>query len=181
MSVRSRQLSIYLAVFCLALVACGDGEDDADPQPTTTSPSTTQSPEEADEQALRQLAEDWDGAITEIYLEEASEASADQYLAEPYLTEFQAQLEDFRATGNQIEVTDRSGHQIESVDVEADAAAVIECVIDGDILRDQEGTVLNDAVEVKRYSTSAQRTAEGWRFTDRTTLPTEEGEVCAGA
>lgn len=182
MSARSRQLSVYLVVFCLALAACGgDGDDDADPQPTTTSPSTTQSPEAQDEQSLRQLAEDWYEVSRQAYLEDGFDLTEiEGYLADPYLEGFVAQVEAYRADGKQSQRGEASRHVVEGLQVDGDAATVTECIVDGEVLLDADGEVLNDSVMTTRVRTEAVRTDGGWRFKDREVVDDEqEGDACA--
>lgn len=176
---RSRQLSVYLVASCLAFAACGgDDPDDAGPQPTTTAPSTTQ-PQDPDEQALRSLAEAWYETIRQIYDEGAETSTASDYLTEPYLGAFVRQVEEYRSGDETIESSPRSSHEVRSVEVNGDAAVVVECVIDADIVRAADGAVVNDSVVAKLYSTSAERTEEGWRLRDRETLVEQEGDECA--
>ncbi|HEX7131111.1 MAG TPA: hypothetical protein VF228_00965 [Iamia sp.] len=177
---RSRQLSALLVVFCLFLAACGGDSDDPETQPTTTQPSTTttQSQEEDDEQALRQLAEDWYLAIREIYDEEADLDLAAEYLIDPYLSGFQVQVNEYRAGDETIESSPDSTHDVVDVTVEGDSATVIECVVDADVLKAADGSVISDDVVAKLFSTSAIRTGDEWRLQERTTVDEAEGTVC---
>ena len=182
MSARSRQLSAYVMSFCLTLVACGGGDDDAaDPQPTTTSPSTTQSQEQADEQALRQLAEDWYEAIRLIYDEGADPEIAADYLVDPYLGGFIDQVEEYRAGTDVIESSPESAHEVRSIQVDGESAVVVECVVDADVRRAADGTVVDDSVVAKVFSTTATRSEAGWRLQERKTLTEQEGTECAAS
>lgn len=178
---RSRQLPALLVAFCAALVlagACGgDDEPDADRQPTTTAPSTTASPEAADEAALRQLAEDWYEAVEAIYVGDREPEAAADYISDPYLSGFTEQVDQFKRSGRQAQITGESSHEIRSIIVEGDEATLIECVIDADVLLDADGSVLNDVVQANLYSTDAQRVDGGWRLTERETLAEEDGET----
>jgi hypothetical protein len=167
--------------FCLVLAACGGGDaDDADPQPTTTSPSTTQSPDEADEQALRQLAEDWYGFIGNAYANEADLDALSEYLVDPYLTQFRDQISDHQAAGNTTDRSSQSSHDVESLSIDGERAEVIECVVDADVLLGPQGEILNDEVNAQRVTTTAIRTADGWRFTERDLTGEWEGETQCG-
>jgi hypothetical protein len=168
----SRQLSVYLVVFCLTLSACGGGgeDDDADPQPTTTSPSTTQSQEEEDEQALRQLAEDWYEHSDRIYQHRAEPESASDYLLDPYLADYVARATDVVDAGQISEPGAESTAEVLDVSIEGDTATVVECAVDADVLRASDGAVVNDEVVTLKLETDAIRTPEGWRFTERRTL-----------
>lgn len=174
---------MFLVSSCLALavVACGGGDDDdARPQPTTTAPETTQSQEEQDEAALRQLAEDWYGFVEDVYLGREDVSVADAYIAEPYLSGFVEQVEQFAQDGHQIELSDRSSHEVRSVEVDGDQAVVVECVIDADVLLDANGSVLNDEIQANLYSTAAVKGPDGWRLSERETVVEEDGAAaCA--
>ena len=179
MSARSRQLSVYLAIFCLALAACGGGgggdDEDADPQPTTTSPSTTQSPEDADEQALRHLAEDWFEAVRTAYTEDTDLAELEQFAADPYLTGVQEQITSFRETGNEAQPGDQTVHEVVSVELDGGGATLVECVIDADLVLTAEGAVINDEVQANLYETDASLVDGSWRLTGRRTLVETDG------
>jgi hypothetical protein len=179
---RSRQLSALLIVFALALASCtDDGENDADPQPTTTQPSTTttESPEAEDEQALRQLAEDWYEAYNVIFESRSSAEDAQTFLVDPYLRQFQTQFEDFVSSGNQTEISDRSSQRVEEVSIEGDRALVTECVVNANVLVDPNGEVLNDEVGARRLESTAVRGSDGWRFSERRSLGDVEEAECA--
>lgn len=176
MSARSRQLSIYLMSFCLTLTACGGDSDDAEPQPTTTSPATTQSQQQADEQALRQLAEDWYETYSQAFESQGDGSTASEFLVDPYLTQFLTQLDDLRASGNETVRNGRSRQTIEEVTVEGDTAVVTECVVNANVLVDSGGQVINDEVAVRRLETQAVRIEEGWRFSQRSVLDELESE-----
>ncbi len=173
---RSRQLSAYLTVFCLAFAACGGDDEDARPQPTTTSPSTTQSQQQEDEQALRHLAEDWYETYSEIFQSQGDGAVAVEFLMDPYLAQFQAQLEDLRESGNETVRNNQSRQIVEQITVDGDRAVVTECVVNANVLKSSDGQVINDEVTVRRLETRAVRTEEGWRFTERSVLQELEGE-----
>lgn len=169
-------------VICLALAACGDdgGTDPDRPQPTTTNPTTTQSPTETDEQSLRQLAQDWYEASQQAYLDDGYDLQqVSQFLTDPYLSEFVGRVEAYRAEGNQSRSGEASRQVIEQVTVDGDEATVAECIVDGEVLLNSEGGVLNDSVVTSRVRTSARRTADGWRFVERELLgDDQEGDAC---
>lgn len=180
---RSRQLSVPLAVLCaLSLLACtGDEPQSPDALPTTTAvSSTTQSQEAADEQALRQLAEDWYAASREAFLDPDYDLNAaEQYLAPPYLDSFIAQIEQYREQGHRSEASDASRHTVLDVEVADEGTAVTECIVDGEVLLDGEGAVLNDQVVTRRVRSEAVRTDAGWRFSARESIADEEeGDTC---
>lgn len=184
---RSRQLSALLVLFCTALAlaaaSCSDDDDPTRPQPTTTAPDTTQpQPEtETDEQALQALAEDWFEIAPSLLQPEGDLALAAEYLVDPYLGEVEAQAEEYRSQGVEVQVSDRSGQEIESLQIEGDTAVIVECVVDGDLLVDSDsGEVLNDSVAAIRTSTKAVATDQGWRLSERTTTDEFEGQdTCA--
>jgi hypothetical protein len=180
---RSRQLSALLVVLGLALAACGGDDDkDADPQPTTTSPSTeatttTESPEAADEQALRHLAEDWYEASDAIYQGEAEPESAADYLIDPYLAAFVARARDVLAAGQISEPNEESRLEVKAIEIEGNDARVVECVIDADVLSGPDGAVVNDDLVASLFETEAVREAGGWKFADRRTLAEVPGST----
>lgn len=178
---RSRQLSALLVVIGLVLAACGgDDADEADPQPTTTAPTTIESPEAADEAALRQLAEDWFDVSRQAYIDPDFDlARLDDFLTDDYLQGLTAQIEDYREAGHSSEPGEASRHMVEELTVEADSGLVTECIVDGEVLLDSDGAVINDAVVTRTVETTAVRTAVGWRFSNRESIAEDqEGDQC---
>lgn len=163
--------------------ACSDDEPSSADPPTTTAPTTTTappttlSPTEQDEQALHQLAEEWYESTDEIYANEAEPQSAEQFIVGDYLSGFINQVRDFREAGYSVRPSPTTEHVVESVTVVGDTGSVHECVVDADIVIGPDGRVLNDLVVTKRYATSAIRTEEGWRFTERSTRSEQEGRA----
>jgi hypothetical protein len=179
----SRQLSVLLIIFGVILLpSCADdAPEEPRSQPTTTAPSTTTtttSPAQADEAALRQLAEDWYRELGARFEAGASTDGADRYLMDPYLTQFEQQVQDFLDSGNQTEISERSDQTIESVEVEGDSGVVVECVVNANILRGPDGDVINDEVAARRIETVARRGSDGWRLSERRILEELEEAEC---
>lgn len=182
-----------VVLLCVALVVgpmmgCGD-DDDTPASPTTTAPSsssttpsstapvTTASPDD-DETALRHLAEEWFEVARRLY---AGDNDTDQialYLVARYLDGFITQLENFRASDRRAELSRLSDHAIESISIVGDSASLVECVLDADLLLDEDGNVLNDDATKKQYETIAMKTRSGWRLSDRIKLAETDGESC---
>jgi len=174
--------------FCLALASCGGDDDkEADPQPTTTSPSTestttTEPPAQTDEQALRQLAEDWYLVVRKVTYGELDLEAAGEFAAGTYLEALENDVREFQASGNRGERDDRTRSLVEDVKIDENSAVVTECLVDYDRLLDPSGGVLSDEVIATRFETAAERTADGWRFVDRDQLGDgTEGETCAAS
>lgn len=180
---RSRRTSVILLA-CGVLLSCGSGDDsDARPQPTTTAvarttTTTTTTPGSSDEDALRQLAEDWYVTLSAIFESGLSAEEATAYLTDPYLTQFRQQVATFREAGNETEISERSRQTIESVDINGDAAVVTECLVNANVLRGPDGRVLNDEVGASRVETVATRTSAGWRFSERRAVAEVEETEC---
>lgn len=181
-----------VALLCVALVVgtvLGCGDDDPPAPPTTTAPSsssttpsstapaTTAGPED-DEAALRRLAEEWFEVARQLY---AGDSDTDQiaiYLVARYLDGFATQLEAFRMSGRKAELSQLSQHVVESLSIDGDSASLVECVVDADLLIDEDGNVLNNDATKKRYETTATRTESGWRLSDRIKVAESDGESC---
>ncbi|HEU5149859.1 MAG TPA: hypothetical protein VFU19_05150 [Iamia sp.] len=162
---------------CFLLAACGgDDPDDARPQPTTTAPSTTQ-PQDPDEQALRSLAEDWFRAVRQAYMEDTDLADLEPLAVERYLAGVRDEIEAFRDSGNEARPGDRTRHEVLSVAVDGDAAVLVECVIDADLVLSSQGQVLNDEVQANLYETDALRDGDEWRLSGRRTLDEVDGSI----
>lgn len=178
MTPRSRQLSALLIVFAVALTGCtDDGEKDADPQPTTTQPSTTttESPEAADEEALRQLAEDWFAAVRAVYIDGADPDALAEFAVDPYLAGVLEQVATFQASGNEARAGDQTRHEVVTLEISESDAVLVECVIDADEILSAEGEVLNDQVQANLYETNAALDDGSWRLTERRTLNEVDG------
>lgn len=180
---RSRQLSALLVLFCLVAGACGgDDGTDADRQPTTTAPSTTRSPQEEDEEALRQLAEDWYETSDAIYQHRQEPATAEGFLVDPYLTAYVEQARELVESGRVSEPSERSRLEILEVRVDGDTAVITQCSIDADVLKGPNGEVIDDKVYAQLLETNAVRGEAGWRFNNRRMLSEEEGaDECRSA
>lgn len=176
------RLLLVLVLVAATLVACRDEGRQA-PPPTTTEPrtTTTLSQEQQDEQALRQLADDWFEAVRRILTREAQVDLAEGFLTDRYLSTFRDQMADLEASGQSVEAdpAGRSTNTTKSVVIDGDDAELIECIIDGDLLMDANGNVLNGEVTARTVRTTAVRTADGWRFSDRTGITEHVGSsVC---
>ncbi len=158
--------------------ACSDDGDDA-VDPTTTQPTTTLTQAQQDEQALRQLTEDWYAQINEIFEERADPQTADEYITDDYYDAVISEVEAFRETGRTTERSAASRHVVESITVSGDAATLEECFVDADVLYDGDGQVLNDDIVTTRFTTVASMTEDGWRFERRVPRgEDEEGDQC---
>ncbi|HYI62710.1 MAG TPA: hypothetical protein VEW93_12995 [Acidimicrobiales bacterium] len=173
--------------FALVLLLGGCSDDDpspqtTDPAPTTTKPSTTLSQQQEDEQALRQLAEEWFEAVRRIFVDGEDPAIAERYVTGDYLTEFRRHVQDDAANGHVTErdPQGRSRTTVEDVSVTGDRAEIVECVVDADVLKDGDtGEVINDEIAARRFITRAVQTDSGWRLSQRTTESrTEDSEIC---
>ncbi|QYG91971.1 hypothetical protein HC251_05655 [Iamia sp. SCSIO 61187] len=165
------------AICTAALVGCGggDGGDDGGADPTTTAPTTTQSQEAEDEEALRQLAEDWFVSVRSVYIDRANPDDLAAYAAGPYLEGVLDQIAEFEATGNEAQPGDQTRHEVLSVEVDDASASLVECVIDSDRVLSPDGDVINDEVQANLYETEARRLDGGWRLTGRSTLEEVDG------
>lgn len=186
-SVRHR-VGVLLALFLACVVGSGCGGDDgpaaSEPPSTTTpstEPSTTLSPEAADERALRQLAEEWFEAVRRIFVDGEDPTLAEQYITGEYLEEFRQHVAEDAAAGHRTErdPQGRTRTTIEEISVSGDQGVITECVVNADVLIDASGQVLDDSVGVRRYTTTAQRTGDEWRLAQRTSTTLEGVESCA--
>ena len=172
---RSRHLSVYLAALCLACAACASDDDQPTSSPTTTAPQTTQSQQAADEQALRDLAEDWYAASDAIYQHREDPARASDFLVDPYLAAYLERATEVIDAGQVSERNEASSVLITEVRVAGDYGTVVECVIDADILRGPDGEVINDEVVASLIESKAVRAEGGWKFAERRTLSEKLG------
>ena len=174
-------------LLCLSLAttaSCGDdGADEDRAQPTTTAPSTTESQQEQDERELRQLAEDWFEAIRDVYVDGADVTStADKFLISPYRNEFLQQIQEFRASGDEVRrnADGLTTTEVQSIDVSGDDAVVTECIIDADIRVDGDTGEIDDDIEATLVRTEAVRHDGDWRLAQTTSLTSIEGQArCA--
>lgn len=166
----TRLLVLAAAVLLSAATCSDDPEPPPRPAPTTTAPATTQSRAEADEAALRKLADDWFEVAEDLYREQGSGRDASEFLVDPYLEAFTSRLEAFQASGNSSIADPRSAHEVGEVVIAGDTATIEECIVDADAVVDATGTTVNDEVATVRYTTTAVRTEDGWRFSERVEL-----------
>jgi len=179
---RSRLWALLLVSWVVVATSCGGDDTEARPRPTTTAPATTQSQDADDEQALRQLAEDWYEASDAIYQHRAEPESASSYLVDPYLSAYVARATEVLESGQISRSSDRSRLEVLAVSLDGDEASVTQCVIDADVLVDADGEVVDGGVYANLLESEAVRTSAGWRFRDRKVLAEEEGsERCPSA
>lgn len=177
-----KRLFASALVLCLTATgaSCGSDEERSDPPtPTTTSPATTE-PELTDEEQLEDLADGWFEASDRIYDDETDVSIAASFVIDGYLERYKERYADFKARGyaSRPDPLGRSMNIIESVTASGDAGTVVSCVTDGEhVILEATGEVVNDAVSSTRYETSATRTGDGWRFTDREQLNRYEGQT----
>ena len=175
-SLVKRRIVVPLLALALAAggAACTD-DDGADPAPTTTAPTTT-APTPTDEEQLQQLSEDWFEASRAVYLGDEQVDSASEFLTGSYLENFEEQASEFLGSGNVARADDRSDQMVETVEVDGSEATVVECVVDADAVIDEaSGDVVDDDVAAYRYRSTAMRTDDGWRYSDRETIDEEIG------
>lgn len=176
------------ALIGVALLVAGcTGDDPADDaQPTTTQTPTTSEATTttalSDEAQLRQLVSDWSQAAPRIFGEGGDVSEAGAYLAGQYLQQIGDQFDDYKSRGVLVRGSDRSQAEIESIEVSDDAASLVECITDADVLVDgATGELLDDDVSTYRTHTSAVRTERGWRLSVREVQATFEGEASCDA
>lgn len=177
---RSRQASAaLLVVSCLVLSACGgdDAADGAGPPSTAVDPTTQ--PGDLNEQVVRRMAQGWYETLRQISYEGVAIEMSRVYIDDAYRAALEEELEDIRSSGETVRLSEKSSMTIESVEIDDRDAVVIECVEDADEVLDEDGDVIDDDVEVRRFSTESYRGNRGWLFVSRTELPATDGaEEC---
>lgn len=172
---------LALAVALSVVASACSGDESADlPVPTTTAPATTEAPP-TDEEQLAALAEGWHETSDQIYDGEADIARAADFITGDYLAGYEARFDQFKADGyiSRPDLQGRDAIVVESVALN-DAASVVICETDaGQVVAEETGEMVNDAVEVGHYRTFVKQVPPGWRFTQRETVgPNEGGTEC---
>lgn len=169
---------IVLPLVCLLAFAVGGlggcGDDDpapgataTSPPPTTTAPATTLSQADQDEAALRQLTHDWYETVQSIYVDQSDPELAEEFITGEYLSNFLEDVEARRAAGMTSRRGQNSREAVTGLVIDGDAASIDTCNVDANVLLDADGEVVNDEVATFRFTTSAERTEDGWIFTKR--------------
>lgn len=149
-------------------------------RPTTTATTT---PQQADEAAVRKLAQDWRSASSRL-LDKPDPVSPllDRYLVGELRRTWVVYLRDLiaRQVGTRLPANSRTSNRIVSVAVDGQRATIRQCEVDDGILFDlRTGKTLDDSVSTSDITTVAQKSREGWRLASETATETAGVSGCA--
>jgi hypothetical protein len=174
-----------VVLVCCLLAACGGGDGEErlptpTQPPTTTAPAppTTLSQEEADEAALRQLTQDWYEYRQGLFAGASDIELIGEYATDDYASAVRSRLDDFLASGDSIEIGDRTREVVEEVRVDSGDAEIDVCFFSDDRRLSAGGEVVNDTRGTSRSTLAAARTNAAWRLTGQELISEEEGDTC---
>jgi hypothetical protein len=190
---RARVMGMAMFVVATMAACSGGGSTTAADASSSSATTTTQPP--ATTAAAPTTTEDPKAAVEAAYLAywamldrvaavpDASDSELAQRIAEPALSDIVEQLRIRNANGQHTEVRapELDRHEVRAVAIEGGAAIVTDCFVDGRVVVDAAGQVVDDKVVTKALRATFESSSGSWKVATIETVDQQDGVGSCGA